>query len=207
MLRRLVASFRDRVELPIEVEEIRDALVRLGVQDRIILSGEELDTGKLRGAFYQWREHSAPYSDPTWVTLVIYPVNETISWQRLICAKELVHLCDAATVRAADEAAVAALASKLVGPFEPANADNADVVALLDKLAQHLSVSLLFPRSARELAKQRIADGSASTEDIAAWAVLPAESIVPALDSKWDAIEELLVAIGNGERLENQEQA
>jgi hypothetical protein len=199
MLRRLIQTFEDRVDLPVEVDEIRDALIGFGIQDRIILSPEPLDAGTLKGAFYKWTEHNAVYGEPQWVTLVVYPANEPIEWQRLICAKELIHVCDLPGVRASDPEAVAALATKLLGPFEASKQDEMDIVAALDKLAQHLSINLLFPKAARQLARAKLADGEKTVEEIADWALVPLPSAQLALDEKWESLSTALIEIGNGD--------
>ena len=116
MLRRLVERFQDRTELPIEIEEIRDVLIELGVQDKIIFSPEQLDTGILTGAYYQWCEHAAAYGEPILTTLIVFPANEDLAWQRAICAKELVHVCDKQIVKTQTPEMVEELAQKVVGP-------------------------------------------------------------------------------------------
>ena len=55
-MKRILQKFENRTDLPIEIEEIRDAIVGLGIQDQIIFSDEDLDTQTLRGFIYQWRE-------------------------------------------------------------------------------------------------------------------------------------------------------
>jgi hypothetical protein len=199
MLRRLVERFQDRTELPIEIEEIRDALIDLGVQDKIIFSPEELDTGTLRGAYYQWCEHRAAYGEPVLTTLIVYPKNEDITWQRAICAKELVHVCDKQIVKTQTAEMVEELAQKVVGPFETRTATPADLMATVDKLAQYQGLNLLFPVAARRLARAKIAAGERSYAEIAQWACIPENYARLLLEESWDALNELLTAIGNGD--------
>lgn len=199
MLRRVVEAFQDRVDLPIEVEEIRDLVVTLGIQDKIIFSPEDLDSGVLRGAFYQWRESSGVYSDSTWTTLIVYPENEPIEWQRVICAKELIHLFDAEPVKTKTGEMVDQLARKIVGPFETRATSPSDLMASVDKLAQYQSFNLLFPLAARKIAREKLSRSEATYEDIATWSVLPLEVVMLVLDDHWDKLSEVLVAIGNGE--------
>lgn len=202
MLRTLVERFQDRVDLPIEIDEIRDALVESGVQDRIVFSDEKLDTGRLRGAYYQWREHTTPYAVPRWTTLIVYPSNEDITWQRAICAKELVHVCDRQIVKTQTAEMVEQLAKKIVGPFETRSAGPADLMATVDKLAQYQGLNLLFPLAARRIARARIASGEKTLEEIADWAVVPVEYAALVLGDNWDKISELLTVIGNGDHEE-----
>lgn len=199
MLRRLVERFQDRTKLPIEIEEIRDVLIDLGVQDKIIFSPELLDTGILRGAYYQWCEHAAAYGEPILTTLIVFPANEDLAWQRAICAKELVHVCDKQIVKTQTPEMVEELAQKVVGPFETRSATPADLMAAVDKLAQYQGLNLLFPAAARKLARAKIASGEKTYEEIADWASIPEQYARLVLEESWDALSELLTAIGNGE--------
>jgi len=199
MLRQLVECFQDRVELPIEIEEIRDSIVNLGIQDKIVFSAEDLDTGTLRGALYQWRESAGVYTDPVWTTLIVYPVNETIERQRVICAKELIHLFDAQVVRTNTPEMVEQLAKKVVGPFETPSTNPSDLMASMDKLAQYQSLNLLLPLAARRLARKKIEAGEVDMAQVSEWAAIPIEETVLVLNDHWDKFSELLIAIGNGE--------
>lgn len=199
MLRKLVEQFQDRVELPIEIDEIRDAIIQSGVQDKIVFSEEEMDTGKLKGVLYQWHEHSVMYGEPVFTSLIAYPTDEEIDWQRAICAKELIHICDRQIIRTKSPEMVIQLAEKLVGPFESNSTGLADLMASMDKLAQYQYVDLLFPKAARELAKEKLTDETQTMESIAKWAVIPKEHVEMALGDKWEAISELLISIGNGD--------
>src|SRR6056297_3099597 len=122
-------------------------------------------------------EQSGVYADPDWVTLVIYPEDEDITWQRVICAKELIHICDRQIVKTQTPEMVDELARKLVGPFETSDPEPSDLMASMDKLAHYQSFNLLFPRAARKLAVEKIRDGTHTVEDIAEWAVIPQESL------------------------------
>ena len=199
MLRKLVGQFEDRVELPIEIDELRTAIINFGIQDRIIFSAEDLDTGVLKGAYYQWRESPIPYGESTWTSLIVYPQGVDLPWQRVICAKELIHLCDQQVVRARTPNAVEGLARKLVGPFEGASSDLLDILASTDKLAQYQSLNLLFPVAARKLAREKIKKHEITEAAVADWAVLPLEHVMLMLDDSWDRLSELLIAIGNGD--------
>lgn len=199
MLRELVEHFQDRVELPIEIDEVRDAIIASGVQDTITFACEPMDTGILRGVLYQWHEHPGMYAEPSFVSLIVYPSGEPIEWQRAICAKELIHICDRQIVRTKTPELVKQLAEKVVGPFETSDTGIADFMASMDKLAQYQCIDLLFPKAARAIALERINEGVHTIESIANWAVLPEEHIALALSDKWEAISEMLISLGNGD--------
>ncbi|MEE9388530.1 MAG: hypothetical protein V3U96_07955 [Paracoccaceae bacterium] len=199
MLRQLVKKFQGVVDLPIEIGEIRDAVVECGIQDQIVFSAEELETGTLRGVFYQYTRRAGVYADPEFHTLIVYPENEDPIWQRVICAKELIHVCDKQIVRTNTDQEVIELANKVVGPFETESTEITDLMAATDKLAQYLALNLLFPKAARDLARGRIEADKKTREEIADWVQIPVEHVFLMLSEEWDTMSEFLVAIGNGE--------
>lgn len=199
MLRKLTKAFQDRVELPIEIDEIRDEIVKLGIQDKIIFSPESLDTGILKGAFYQWYESPAPYADADWVTLIVYPEAESIEMQRVICAKELIHVCDKQVVKTNTPELLNSLAKKVLGPFESPESSRADAMAAIDKLAQYQGLDLLLPKAARALAREKIKLGQTTVAEIADIAVIPVTHAELVLEDSWEAISTVLQRIGNGD--------
>ncbi|SMX29396.1 hypothetical protein TRP8649_03530 [Pelagimonas phthalicica] len=198
MLRALIEKFQDCVMLPIEIDEIRDAIIELGVQDKIIFSGEDLDTGVLKGAFYQWYESSGMYAESTWTTLIVYPDGEPIEMQRVICAKELIHICDKAIARTHTPELIDKLAKKVLGPFESPDTSSADLMATIDKLAQYQGLDLLLPKAAREIARDKISKGLLTPSDVAEAAVMPLSQTLLVLDESWEDISSFLCTISNG---------
>ena len=94
LIQQLVRTFESRTELPIEISEVRNAVVELGIQDEIIFSGEDMDPAKCRGVFYQYTQKRTPYGDPDLISLIIYSDRLSIPWQRMVCCKEIVHVLD-----------------------------------------------------------------------------------------------------------------
>lgn len=90
MFKNLQSKFDGRTSLPIEIQEICDAIVEMGYQDEIRVVPEEMDLKQLLGTYVQWREPNGAYAESTWVSLIVYPSNTDPMMQRLICAKELV---------------------------------------------------------------------------------------------------------------------
>lgn len=199
MLRSLVEAFQDEVELPIEIEEVRDEIVRQGFQDRIILFAGDLNTDRLRGTFTQWTERGSVYGDPELVTLIIYPKAESARWQRLVCAKELVHVCDMQIAKTKTPEAIEELAERLLGRFEDNKDDEADLMASVDKLAQFQGINLLFPKAARSVARTKLASGEKTIDEIVDWVALPRQFVELALSDIWEKFSELLITFGNGE--------
>lgn len=196
MLRKFLKEFEETTELPIEISELRDALISIGAQDEIIFSAQEMDTGTLNGVFYQYTTRLGVYADPILTTLIVYPKNGTPEIQRVICAKELIHICDHPMLRTDTPEEVEELAEKVVGPFEAENHVLTDLMAATDKLAQYTAINLLFPKAARELARQKVADGKMSTDEIAKWACIPVGYIEMMMTKEWETISEALLSLG-----------
>ena len=87
-LARLIAKFAGVAELPVEIPEVRDAIVALGFQDDIVFVPENIDPGKLRGVIYRYTKRDGVYGEPKLCTLIVYSQNLPIEWQRVVCGKE-----------------------------------------------------------------------------------------------------------------------
>ena len=188
LLTDLVAELDKNDQFPIEIDEICATLVRLGVQDEICISDEEMNVGKLRGAFYQWLESNGVYAEPTQKTLIVYPTGIDEASQRLICAKELVHLCDKQARRIRTPEQLDDLTEKLLGPFETGSSGipETEIVAATDLLAQYQAISLLFPPSARSRVRKGLEENIFDLERVVKAICLPEEIIVPMLEPDWE---------------------
>ncbi len=185
MFQKLLQHFSSRDKLPVEVTEISDFLVSAGCQDSIILHPENMEAGELRGTFYQYTTHPGVYASPEFVTLIVYPKNEDLSYQRVICGKEMIHLCDSKRARTNTPDEVDALIEKLLGPLSTEDYGLADLMASVDRLALYQALAILFPISARNVALEKMANGSATLESISQWSVLPEGLVSLILSEDW----------------------
>ncbi|MEL6582787.1 MAG: hypothetical protein AAFQ36_03050 [Pseudomonadota bacterium] len=193
MFKNLQAKFDGRTELPIEIQEICDALVQMGYQDDIRVVGKEMDTTQLFGTYAQFTEPSGgPYSDPRWVSLIVFPSNESFEVQRIVCAKELVHVCDANVVKTSDPGDIMELASVLTSKAATGDEPRMTMRAANDILAQQKGLMLLFPKAARVIARQKVADGEMSVEDLADKLILPLATVEDMLEDDWDKLAEAI---------------
>lgn len=197
-MRDLLKKFEARLDLPIEIDEIHQAIIELGYQDRIVLCDEDLDTEIIRGAFYQYREHGDVYGEARWTTLVVYPRHADPSLQRLVCAKEMVHIFDEQISKTQTPEMVSQLAVKVLGKPNGNPESAADLIATLDNLAVYVGINLLFPREARKEARLKVSAGELTVQDVAEWAVLPIDSVTMALDEGWEEIAAILERVVNG---------
>lgn len=192
MFKKLLAGFEARTTLPVEIPELADALVNLGCQDVFIFSPQDTDPGKVRGVFYQYTTHSNAYAQPTLNTLVVFSKNVAPDWQRVICAKELIHVCDSAAAKTNTASEVDALVEKLLGPVSSEDYGLADFMASVDRLALYQALGLLFPMAAREVARAAIASQAATAKEIAEWVKLPGALVALVLSDEWPEVYKAL---------------
>lgn len=194
-LKRIIDGFAGRSKLPVEISEIRDAIVAYGFRDEILIRGEAADPGKVRGLFYQYTKNDTVYAPPTLCTIVVYNSLLPVPWQRLVSAKELVHVFDGDIEQTDTPDEVVDLLEKLVGPMSTDDAGVADLMALSDKLALYKCLPLLIPRAARTAAIAQISNGNRSLEQIAAQACIPEVYCKLVLSATWEPIEARLLEL------------
>lgn len=196
MLRKLVSRFEDVVDLPIEIQDICDALVEICAQDHIYTCPESMDTDRLQGTFTQYIVHDQPYGEPILVTLIVYPSNVDVEKQRAICAKELVHVCDKQSRKVRSKELLSELAEKVVGPFQSATSDpQSDIIAAMDILAQYQAMNLLFPKAARALARRRLESAEIDFDGIVEWVSAPQDMVAEMIDPRWEEISDSLIDV------------
>ncbi|TDL88021.1 hypothetical protein [Meridianimarinicoccus aquatilis] len=189
MFKNLQAKFDGRTELPIEIQEICDALVEMGYQDDIRVVGEEMDLDQLLGTYVQFTEPSGgTYSEPRLVSLIIYPTNIDLASRRIVCAKELVHVCDANVAQTNNANDIMELAMVLAGQASIGDEPRMTMKVAADILAQQKGLMLLFPKAARVIARQKVADGQITLEDLAGKLMLPCSTVEDMLDDDWDTL-------------------
>lgn len=192
----LQAKFDGRTDLPIEIQEICDALVEMGYQDSIRVVGKEMDTAQLLGTYVQFTEPSGGiYSEPNWVSLIIYPTNVDFSSQRIVCAKELVHVCDANVARTSNPSDIMELAMVLADKAAIEDEPRMTMKVAADILAQQKGLMLLFPKAARIIARKKYADGEISLEHLADKLLLPISTVEDMLDEDWDKLADTIAQV------------
>jgi hypothetical protein len=193
MLLRVVEKFRDIEDLPIEIEDIREAILSLGFQDRIIFcADQEMVVSRLRGVFYQYRQRPVLYGEPEDVTLIVYASSEPLAWQRTICCKEMIHIFDDKVERTETLEELDGLIKRLLGPLSVDEVSIYDLMAAKDRLALYQAIPLLFPMAARNRALAEVKSGTKAVEQIAEEACLPLELVQLALSEDWPRLAEYL---------------
>lgn len=188
--KKLISEFATRNEVPVEINEIRDAVIKIGMQDKIVFIGKSVDTQKIWGAIYQYTTHSSPYAQPDLHTIIAYNTDLPVPWQRVVCCKELVHIFDRKEERTNTPEHVVELAEKILGPMSSEDFGFGDVMALKDKIALYQSLPLLFSNAARDAAISAISAGRKTEKSVAEAAALPVSLVKLMLSDEWPAIAE-----------------
>jgi hypothetical protein len=192
LLIRLVRAFERRLQLPIEITEVRDEIVRLGIQDEIAFSGEDIDTDQLFGAMYRYTRKEGLYSPPTLCTLIVYARRLPLEWQRVVCCKESIHIFDEGPEETNSSKGVCSLLDKLAGRVSADDFGIADIMAMKDRLALYQCLPVLFPMAARAKAREAMEAG-ASFQDIVNWTCLPPDLVEIVMSDNWpDLLDSLL---------------
>ena len=187
MFSKLLAKFDECENLPIEISEIQTALVQLGCQDEIYVDAVEMDTTQLMGTFDSWVTHKAVYGDPVHITQIGYHANFDIKLQRMICAKELVHICDPriAQTRTLEDIKdlLELLPFILINPNDHGNlspAQRAEITAV------EKGLMLLFPKRVRAKARGLLAENKLTLEILEEKALIPRDQLEKMLDKDFE---------------------
>lgn len=189
-LSKLIDCFAHVSELPIEIPEVRDAIVKLNYQDDITFVPKPIDPTKLRGVIAQYTWRSVPYGEPQLCTVIVYSELLPLDWQRVVCGKELIHVMDARVehTRSADE--INNLIVKLLGPLSTEDFGFADLIAAKDKFALYQALPVLFPDVAREKALAKLTAQEKTMQEIAAWASLPLPLTELVMSDAWPSLKQ-----------------
>ena len=188
MLSRIVEYFAMVEKLPIEIADISHFLELHGVADRIEFYGVDRDPDLFLGTFCKRAWHPIPDGFPEFTSWVVYNSNLPFDWERWIACKELIHILEAEPEWTSTIEDVGDLVDGLIEL--QGNGQNASVLNIvgIDLFAWIPAVGILFPEAARTKALNAIANGSATVEDIAKWAVLPKSMVQTVLRDNWPSV-------------------
>lgn len=191
-MKALLDHFAEVVELPVEIDEIVQAIVHLGFQDEVYLFPVQSDPSELRGAIRQFRYNPGVYAAPQSVTHVVYTTQVPVDWQRVICAKELVHIFDRKAEKTDTPDEVSELIEKILGPLSTEDYGFADLQAAADRLALYQCLPLLFPPAALERAKAAIDSDRMTVDQVAEAACIPIGFVRLMLSDDWEKLNGFL---------------
>ena len=189
MLKTIIASLKDRIDLPIQVEEIAAAGVASGCTDIVYFKGVDgEDPAQIHGAFWHYTRRPNLYAEPDYIALIPFNLNDSLPWQRVTCCKEMVHIFDSELERTDRPDEVVDLLDRLLGRMSTDDFGVVDLMASKDKLALYYSLPLLMPKAALEAARRDIAEKRKTPADVAAQAGMPLGLTLLMLNSEWDTL-------------------
>ncbi len=169
-LKRLLDHFDAYENLHIEIDCIRDQLIDVGVQDEIRFHFVDIDSTILRGLIYRYTKQNSVYGDPVFCSEICIAKNMSYDWQRLVAAKELIHITDTPEETAQSEHAVEALIERLSYPFDVALETKSSTN---DKLVILPALAVLVPLQCRRILRELFLSNSVTKIDIAKMAQIP----------------------------------
>lgn len=129
---------------------------------------------------------------PRSVTHIVYTTQVPVAWQRVICAKELVHIFDRKAEKTDTPDEVSELIEKILGPLSTEDYGFADLQAAADRLALYQCLPLLFPTAALGQAKAAIDSGEMTVEQVAEAACIPLGFVRLILSDDWEKLNGFL---------------
>lgn len=188
----LIRDFSKRDRLPIDVQEVVDAITARGIKDEIYYFWDHnLDATVLRG-YIKHDEYPQPDGTSRFVAEITYGKLGD-EWERLVCCKELLHLVDPIENRAANAEAVERLVEKIVLPPDMVDPFSDGVHANSDRLAIIHAVAVLFPLAARNILLPAYTEKKLTPADISDLAELPPRYAVLVMSEQWEDVHNLIV--------------
>lgn len=188
----IVRKFDDRFVVPVDVNDVKAALIEMGVRDVIWFWAVDIDAEVLRGQLVHWLQKGEPASTGAFkgVADIYYAESLSRDWQRLVCCKELLHIIDPESALAATPEVVMRLTEKISLPPDLQNGVKDGMPALTDRVALLQATAVLFPWASRELFRK---DGKLSTHQIAKLMDLPERYVAAVMDDDWELIHDIVV--------------
>jgi hypothetical protein len=182
----IIKSQQDRLELPVDVNDILAEIKKSGVEAEIEFIGVELDTMILRGKYRLFEWSNGIYSsDVITMANIYYNIDDDLDWQRFVCCKEITHLLDGAAYHTSKREDQVELARQVGLPAHMRDPFKAPVEANIDVIAELFAVALLLPMAARNKLFQAVEAKKLSVKDVAFIADIPERYVAIALAKSW----------------------
>jgi hypothetical protein len=189
----LIKLFADRTELPIDLDEVTKVLIEGGHQDEINFIPVDINTGVIRGFLKRYRRPKGGWDpNPEDVSDIYYDQNQSSEWINLVCAKELLHILDAACCSTKEQ--FEKLTESLALPTDMKHLLRDPDFAIVDKLGSAHAAALLLPKAARDLLMPAYQSGVLTDANIAEMAVMPTQHVRSVMGPNWDDIYEFIMA-------------
>jgi hypothetical protein len=191
----LFEKFDTYEKLWIGINDIRDQIVDLKVQDEINFHFVTMDEDAVRGFLHQHTIRENLYAEPKLVSDIYIANSLDENWRRLVAAKELLHILDTNVTRAESNEAVEKLLDNLSLPPEVRQHTNSyfnDQARLISALA------ILVPKECRVILRRLSSEGIIGASDVSRMAKIPNRFGQMILDDDFEGLFNIIHKAGNG---------
>jgi hypothetical protein len=193
LVKKLLEHFDTYELLHVDVNDVRDQLVDMGVQDEIRFHFVKMEAGKLRGIVYRYTKHAAPYSNAIMCSDIAISNDmgdEDEAWKRLVAVKELLHVADCVNISAESADAVDILFNNFSLPPELRhdlqNGAKNTRSYLNDRIRIYVALAILIPEGCRLPLRELYEFGKISDREIADIAKIPERYIPVVMNPKFE---------------------
>ena len=178
--------------LHVDVNDVRDKLIEMGVVDDVEFHFVTMDKGKVRGLLYRYSV-ATDGETPKLFSKIILPRDmgeETEAWRRLVAVKELLHITDCDTITASSPLAVDNLFAKFSMPPE-LRADKPepfDSSYLNDRVQIYFALAVLVPGKPRDKLRELFTNNKLSYREIAEICGVPIRYAPPLMHEGFDSV-------------------
>lgn len=188
----LIKEFSVLTEVPVSLDDVKDALLKRGVADEIYYFLEAaLNPEILEGALVQWEYPN----NGKMVRVAHIDCAKSLrpERKRLVVCKELLHLLDEPDMRVSTAEEFERLTSRLGLPPEDQDPVKDGDKTISDRVGIYKAIAVLFPWATREVFMKPFNEGKLSHEDIAKIVDIPARYAALVMTDVWEAVHNVLV--------------
>lgn len=188
----LLSRFVVCEELPIDVQDDLVPIIKENFDLELYFWPADMDHGVYRGQISHWEyPKDETHKQMQQVIDITYASNLPTDWQRVICAKELIHILDPIDTRVSTEDGFSRLIEKIVLP--PGMAEAADGAKVWnDRLGIYCAIAVLFPWAARQLFIDPYKAGKISIQEIAAIVDIPRQYAALVMHELWEEYHHMI---------------
>lgn len=186
----VIKQFAAREIVPIDVQDDVVPIVNNSDKCELYFWPMDMDENIMRGNIVHW---DYPNGDGIIQNCIDIHFCKSLSvdWQRLVCCKELVHLCDPIEVRVMTHGGLDKLIEKIVLPPEMTSISDGGSV-LNDRVAIAHALAILFPWTCRQLMMTPFKEGLITIDQIAEMVDIPMEYAALVMDDGWHQIYHII---------------
>ncbi len=189
----LIAAFEDIIDVPVDLQAVTQMLLDRGIQDEINFVPCDLDTGVIRGFLRRFRRANGGWDiEPKEVSNIHYDRNQGPMWINMVCAKELLHILDAA--RCATKEEYEKLTRSLALPNELKYLMADPDFAIVDKFGDLPASALLLPKATRDKLMPAYEAKILTDDAIAELVMMPAQHVRAVMAPEWPAVYDVIMS-------------